>query len=63
MTRSRRDEFKRTVRRAVIERAGGCCEACHAVLKLREGEIDHILPVELSGEPPVQALSQGEDRR
>lgn len=54
MTRSHLVEFKRTVRREVFLRAGRKCEACSAVLKVGEGEVDHILPVALGGEPSAQ---------
>lgn len=46
-----RKEFPRKVKQAAIERAAGKCERCNAVLKLREGEVDHILPDILGGEP------------
>lgn len=45
-----RIEFSRKVRRQIIERAGGKCEKCGAVLKPGAGEIDHILAAELGGE-------------
>lgn len=45
-----RIEFSRKVRRQIIERAGGKCEKCGAVLKVAEGEVDHILPAEFGGE-------------
>lgn len=48
-----RMEFSRKVRRAIIERAAGCCEQCKAKLKTGEGEVDHILPDALGGEPTV----------
>jgi 5-methylcytosine-specific restriction endonuclease McrA len=44
-------EFNRKTRRAIIERAGGKCEVCSANLKPGEGEVDHILPDALGGEP------------
>ena len=44
-------EFSRKVRRSIIERAKGCCEACSAKLKAGEGEVDHILPDALGGKP------------
>lgn len=47
----RRREFSRKTRQAIIDRASGHCEKCGAVLKPREGEVDHILPCELGGEP------------
>lgn len=46
-----RREFSRKVRQAAIERANGHCEKCKAVLKPHEGEVDHILPDVLGGEP------------
>ncbi|AWC25403.1 HNH endonuclease [Aminobacter sp. MSH1] len=48
-----RMEFPRKIRRIIIERAAGCCEQCKAKLKTGEGEIDHILPDALGGEPTV----------
>jgi 5-methylcytosine-specific restriction protein A len=48
---SARREFSRKTRAEVHLRAGGCCEACGAKLKVGEGEYDHILPNELGGEP------------
>ncbi len=42
-------EFSRKTRRAIIDRAAGKCEACSAVLKSGEGEVDHILPAALGG--------------
>lgn len=50
-----RREFSRKVRRQALDRAAGKCEnkACGAVLKTREGEVDHILPCELGGEPTL----------
>lgn len=44
-------EFNRATRRAIIDRAKGHCEACRAVLKVGEGEVDHILPDALGGKP------------
>jgi 5-methylcytosine-specific restriction protein A len=44
-------EFSRKVRAAIIARAAGKCEACTAVLKHGEGEVDHILPCALGGKP------------
>lgn len=44
-------EFSRKTRRAVHDRANGYCEECKAVLKISEGEYDHILPDALGGEP------------
>ncbi len=48
-----RREFPRSVRRDVFLRANGCCEACGAKLKTGEGEVDHILPDALGGEPTI----------
>jgi len=44
-------EFNRKTRAAIIARAAGKCEACEAVLKPGEGEVDHILPDALGGKP------------
>lgn len=49
----KRLEFNRKTRAAIIARAGGRCEKCSAVLKVGEGEVDHILPCELGGEPTI----------
>lgn len=46
-----RREFSRKIKAAAIARAAGKCEKCTAVLKPREGEVDHILPDILGGEP------------
>ncbi|ASR12109.1 hypothetical protein CHY08_34200 (plasmid) [Rhizobium leguminosarum bv. viciae] len=46
-------EFSRKTKAAIIARAAGKCEACCAVLKIGEGEVDHILPCALGGEPTV----------
>lgn len=46
-----RREFPRKVKAAALKRADGRCEKCKAVLKPREGEVDHILPDILGGEP------------
>lgn len=48
---SARAEFPAKVRKAAFERADGRCEKCKAKLKAREGEVDHILPCGLGGEP------------
>ncbi|MFP1634121.1 HNH endonuclease [Zhengella sp. ZM62] len=50
MTRS---EFPAKVRKSVFARANGKCEKCAAALKTGEGEIDHILPCALGGEPTI----------
>jgi 5-methylcytosine-specific restriction endonuclease McrA len=46
-----RREFSRKIKQAAITRAAGKCEKCQAVLKPREGEVDHVLPDILGGEP------------
>lgn len=46
-----RKEFSKKVRREIIDRAAGKCEACGAILKKGEGEVDHILPCALGGLP------------
>lgn len=46
-----RREFTRKVKQAALARSAGKCEKCTAVLKPREGEVDHILPDILGGEP------------
>ena len=48
---TKRLEFPRKVREAIIARANGHCEKCGAVLKPSEGELDHILPDGLKGKP------------
>ena len=48
-----RVEFSRKTKAAIIARAAGKCEKCIAVLKTGEGEVDHILPCALGGEPTV----------
>lgn len=45
-----RQEFPRKVRKAIIDRSNGHCEACKAVLKPGEVEVDHILPCSLGGD-------------
>lgn len=45
-----RREFSRKIKSAAIKRAAGKCQKCHAVLKRREAEVDHILPCSLGGE-------------
>jgi 5-methylcytosine-specific restriction protein A len=52
-----RREFSRKIRASVALRAGGCCEACGAKLKVGEGEYDHILPDQLGGEPTAENCS------
>lgn len=46
-----RRDFPRKVKQAAHARAAGKCERCSAVLKPREGEVDHILEDALGGEP------------
>lgn len=46
-----RRDFPRKIKSAALKRANGKCEKCSAVLKPREGEVDHILPDILGGEP------------
>lgn len=48
-----RRDFPRKVKAAAIARAAGHCEKCRAVLKPGEGEVDHILPDILGGEPTL----------
>lgn len=48
-----RREFTRKIKQAAINRAAGHCDKCKAVLKSREGEVDHILPDILGGEPTL----------
>lgn len=50
---AKRLEFSRKTRAAVIARAAGKCELCSAALKTGEGEVDHILPCALGGEPTI----------
>lgn len=46
-----RKAFSRKVKKAIIDRASGKCEACDAPLKPGEGEVDHVLPDALGGKP------------
>lgn len=46
-----RKEFSRKIKAAALTRAAGKCDKCQATLKPREGEVDHILPDILGGEP------------
>jgi len=46
-----RRDFPRKIKQAALTRAAGKCDRCSAVLKPREGEVDHILPDVLGGEP------------
>lgn len=46
-------EFSRKTRLSIISRADGKCEKCSAALKVGEGEVDHILPDALGGEPTI----------
>lgn len=48
-----RVEFSRKTKAAIIARAAGKCEKCSAVLKPGEGDVDHILPCALGGEPTI----------
>ncbi len=50
---SKRMEFTRKDKAKIIARANGKCEKCSAVLKIGEGEVDHILPCALGGEATV----------
>lgn len=52
-----RRDFPRKVKAAAHARAAGKCERCKAVLKPREGEVDHILP-DILGGGPVLANAQ-----
>ena len=45
-----RKEFTRKTKAAILKRANGHCEACGAVLKKGETEVDHILPCSLGGD-------------
>ena len=47
---SKRMEFSRKDKAKIITRANGKCEKCSAMLKIGEGEVDHILPCALGGE-------------
>ena len=49
----KRLEFSRKTKAAIKLRAGGLCEKCSAALKTGEGEVDHVLPCELGGEPTI----------
>ena len=46
-------EFTRKIKAQIITRANGKCEKCSAMLKIGEGEVDHILPCALGGEATV----------
>jgi 5-methylcytosine-specific restriction protein A len=48
-----RREFPRKVKSAALKRAAGKCDKCSAALKPREGDVDHILPDILGGEPTL----------
>lgn len=45
-----RKEFTRKDRAFIIDRSGGKCEQCSAVLKPSEGEVDHKIPCALGGD-------------
>lgn len=45
-----RFEFTRKQRLEIWNRAKGCCEACHAKLKVGEGEYDHRVAQGYGGE-------------
>lgn len=49
----RAHNFSTKQRKAIAKRANGICEKCHAVLKVGEGEADHVIPVELGGESEI----------
>lgn len=51
---ARAHHFTRKQRRIMESRAGGCCEKCHTILKIGEGDADHIIPVELGGESEIE---------
>jgi 5-methylcytosine-specific restriction protein A len=46
-----RRDFSRKVKAAAKARAAGRCDKCKAALKKGEGDVDHILPDILGGEP------------
>lgn len=46
-------EFSRKTKAIIIARAAGKCEKCFAVLKPGEGQVDHVLPCALGGEPTI----------
>ncbi|MFN3833443.1 MAG: HNH endonuclease [Allorhizobium sp.] len=50
---AKRLEFSRKTKAKIIERAAGRCEKCKAALKAGDGQVDHILPCELGGQPTV----------
>jgi len=50
----RAHNFTRKQCREIAERANGRCECCDAVLKLGEGDADHIIAVELGGESVIE---------
>jgi len=50
---SKRIEFARKTRAAVIARAAGKCEKCKAAVKPGAFEIDHILEAEFGGDAKI----------
>jgi len=47
-------EFSRKQRDNIRKRAAGCCEGCKAVLKVGEGEYDHVIPFALTRDTSVE---------
>lgn len=47
---ARSSEFSKKVRIEAFKRCAGKCEKCAAVLKVGEGEYDHVIPLALTGE-------------
>jgi 5-methylcytosine-specific restriction enzyme A len=47
---ARASEFSKKVRGLAFARCKGKCEKCGAVLKVSEGEYDHVIPLALTGE-------------
>jgi 5-methylcytosine-specific restriction protein A len=50
----RPSEFSKKVRSLAFARCSGNCEGCGAVLKVREGEYDHVIPLALGGESTLE---------
>lgn len=46
----RASEFSKKVRGLAFARCKGKCEKCNAILKVGEGEYDHVIPLALGGE-------------